>query len=184
MRREALLAGASVLIGAFLGALVAAGSGGRSFVPAWWFWWVVAACLLGAILLFIVYVVIGHSDREHRKAKIAAAIETLEKGQALIDELTIWSRDHPYTAPSANADIGLVGKLGEEKTELISRALLWKSGSGELIEREEGAHAVRLLQKAAPVSPPDHVYVHPHLVPTWAEVSGYMRWLQDWSARQ
>jgi hypothetical protein len=59
---------AAILIGGWLGGVVAAGAGGNTFSPAHWYWPVVWACLGVGVVLMAGYVLIGVIEERRRRS--------------------------------------------------------------------------------------------------------------------
>jgi hypothetical protein len=116
------------------------------------------------------------AEQVDRTAAIARVEDALMRGQAILTELQIWSRDHPYSAPSLNDDPFVVGSLGVAKTDFLIRVETWKTSTAEFVEEEFGDEVISF--RGAKEEPP-YSYVHDHLWFAWAEVRGRMAWLQE-----
>jgi hypothetical protein len=171
-------------VGGCLGAALAALSAesGRPTQAA--FWPVVGAIGgVGALLLAVTWLR-RLGDRTRLRTTAEHLAQAIPDGQAILTELELWSRDHPYRDDStdANADAALIGKEGVEKTELIQKAQEWTQATRAFVVSYLPAEETTAFDHAVPVPPPmtgTAVWLHPHLTHEWTHVRGHMKWLQD-----
>ena len=102
----------------------------------------------------------------------------VNKGSEVLREMNLWSFVHPYRAPSSGGYVPVVGRLGEEKRELLRKAAAWKAEAEKLVMHEFGG-AVIGFDRAVPIAPSSNMVVHPHLEAEFASIQGRIAWLAN-----